>query len=67
MYIHLHDGRIVAVPLTWAPSLAGAAQVDLERCQIGWDGALIYWDPDDGPINEDLLVATFLRGGIEPT
>jgi hypothetical protein len=63
MHIHLADGRTISVPLTWIPSLAHAAPADLEKYQIGWDGLLIYWDPDDGPINEDLLVATYLRGG----
>lgn len=63
MHIHLRDGRTISVPLAWIPSLANAAPEDLAKVRIGWDGLLIYWDPDDGPINEDLLVATYLRGG----
>ncbi len=63
MHIHLQDGRTLAVPLAWIPSLAAAAPADLAAVRIGWDGLLLYWDPDDGPINEDLLVATFLQGG----
>jgi len=66
MYIHLRDGRIIAVPLAWIPSLAVADRDALERYQIGWDGALISWDPEDVPLNEDLLVATYLKGGVEP-
>jgi hypothetical protein len=65
MHIHLVDGRTISVPLAWIPSIANAAPADLEKYQIGWDGLLIYWDPDDGPINEDLLVATYLQGGRE--
>ena len=65
MHIHLRDKRIVSVPLSWVPSLAVADQDALQRYQIGWDGALIYWDPEDGPINEDLMVAAYLRGGVE--
>lgn len=49
----------------WAPSLAEASPEARERYTIGWDGALLVWDPDDGEINEDLLVAHYLRGGIE--
>ena len=63
MHIHLVDGRTISIPLAWIPSLAGAAPEDLAKVRIGWDGLLIYWDPDDGPINEDLLVATYLQGG----
>lgn len=65
MHIHLQDGRIISVPLDWAPSLASASPEARERYTIGWDGALLVWDPDDGEINEDLLVAHYLRGGIE--
>lgn len=65
MHIHLRDRRIISVPLDWIPSLA-EADLDALKCyRIGWDGALIYWDPEDGPLNEDLMVATYLRGGIE--
>lgn len=63
MHIHLVDGRTVSVPLTWVPTLQNADPAALEKYRIGWDGLLIYWDPEDGPINEDLLVATFLQGG----
>lgn len=62
MHIHLADGRIVSVPLAWIPTLQHADRADLERYRIGWDGQLIYWDPEDGPINEDLTVATYLKG-----
>lgn len=63
MHIHLQDGRILAVPLAWIPTLAQATPADREKYRIGWDGRLLYWDPDDGPINEDLLVASYLAGG----
>ena len=66
MHIHLQDERIVSVPLSWIPSLAQATPADREKYQIGWDGRLLYWDPDDGPINEDLLVSTYLVAGNEP-
>jgi hypothetical protein len=67
MHIHLVDGRAIVVPLQWIPSLEHAGRADLEKYRIGWDGLLIYWDPEDGPINEDLLVATYLQGGrVEP-
>jgi hypothetical protein len=65
MHIHLADGRIVSVPLAWVPTLQHASRVDLEKYRIGWDGQLLYWDPEDGPINEDLTIATYLKGSDE--
>jgi hypothetical protein len=61
MIIHLQDGRILYVPLAWIPTLANAAPADREKVIIGWDGQLLHYDPDDGPINDDLLVASFMR------
>ncbi|MBK8048715.1 MAG: hypothetical protein IPK16_17285 [Anaerolineales bacterium] len=47
MHIHLQDGRILSVPLAWIPTLAQATPADPEVSD-GWDGRLLYWDPDDG-------------------
>jgi hypothetical protein len=66
MIIHLQDGRIVHVPLAWIPTLANATPADREKVIIGWDGQLLHYDPEDGAINEDLLVASFMRYD-EPT
>lgn len=62
MYTHLADGRIVNVPLSWIPTLRHSDRADLEKYRIGWNGQLLYWGPEDGPINEDLTVATCLKG-----
>lgn len=61
MIIHLQDGRIVSVPLAWIPTLANASPADRAKVVIAWDGYLLHWDPDDGPINDDLPVASFMR------
>ncbi len=61
MIIHLQDGRILHVPLTWIPTLANATPEDRAKVIIAWDGQLLHYDPDDGPINDDLLVASFMR------
>jgi hypothetical protein len=61
MIIYLRDGRILHVPLKWIPTLANATPEDREKVIIGWDGQLLHYDPEDGPINDDLLVASFMR------
>lgn len=61
MHIHLLDERIVSVPLKWIPTLWHATPEDREQYAIGWDGRLIYWDPDECAINEDLLVEKYLK------
>jgi len=61
MHIHLMDERFISVPLKWIPTLLHATPEDRELYAIGWDGRLIYWDPDECAINEDLLVENYLK------
>ena len=61
MIIHMLDGRILHVPLTWIPTLYHATPEDRAKVQIGWEGKLLHYDPDLGPINEDLLIAAYMR------
>lgn len=61
IHIHLMDERIISVPLKWIPTLWHATPEDREQYAIGWDGRLIYWDPDECAINEDLLVEKYLK------
>lgn len=64
MHIHLTDGRIVSVPLEWIPTLAHAKPGDREKYSIVCDGLVLSWNPDECGINEDLIVETWLRGGV---
>lgn len=61
MHVHLADGRIVSVPIVWIPTLANASLADREKVSIGWEGHALHWDPEDGPINEDLTIASLMR------
>lgn len=61
MHLHMEDGRIVYVPLSWIPTLFNATPADREKVVIGEDGQTLHWSPTDGPINEDLVVASFMR------
>ena len=58
MHVALTDGRIISVPLVWFPTLADAAAVQRERCEIGGGGVSLHW-PE---LDEDLSVANLLAG-----
>ncbi|MCL4859023.1 MAG: DUF2442 domain-containing protein [Caldilineaceae bacterium] len=61
-YIHveLTDGRMVSVPLWWVPTLYNATPEDRERYAISRDRKMIIWDPDEGPINDELRIEDYL-------
>lgn len=66
LILHLRDGRVVMVPLTWIPTLYHASPADREKFFIASDGMSLHWDPDQGSINEDLLIASFMRYDERP-
>lgn len=61
MIIYLRDERILHVPLKWIPTLYHATPEDRAKYMLIWDDMIIHYDPDDGPINDDLIVASFMR------
>lgn len=54
--VSLEDGRLIAVPLAWFPTLAAASSTQREHWELIGPGVGIHW-PD---IDEDLAVATML-------
>ena len=56
MWVHLDDGRSVAVPLAWYPRLFHGSQEDRERVWISPSG--LHWDE----LDEDISVAGILAG-----
>jgi len=54
--VTLEDGRLVAVPIAWFPTLAAASPEQRRRWELIGPGIGIHW-PD---IDEDLCVATML-------
>jgi hypothetical protein len=58
--VTLKDGRIIATPLEWYPSLAAAAPEQREHYELGLSG--IHWSD----LDEDLSVAGMLRGNRPP-
>ena len=59
--VTLQDGRIIATPLDWYPSLQNATPEQRENFELGFAG--VHW-PD---IDEDLSVLGMLQGNRPPT
>lgn len=60
LYVALQDGRLIATPLDWYPSLVNATPEQLANVELGFTG--IHW-PD---LDEDLSVNGMLRGERPP-
>lgn len=58
MRVHFTDGRILAVPLAWFPTLSAATAAQRNQYEIGGGGVSLHW-PD---IDKDLSVAGLMAG-----
>ena len=58
LVVSLVDGRVITVPLSWFPVLAGATRQQLDNWELLGDGSGIHW-PD---LDEDLSVKGLLTG-----
>lgn len=58
--IELADGRHLAIPLNWVPTVYHATPEDRSRFRINRSRTMIIWDPNEGPINEELSVQDYL-------
>jgi len=56
--IHLQDGRVVSVPITWYPRLAEGTPIERRRWELIGPGIGIHW-PD---LDEDISVEALLLG-----
>jgi len=61
LYVTLQDGRIIATPLMWYPTLTGASES--QRANVEFSASGLHW-PD---LDEDLSVQGMLRGVRPPT
>ena len=55
MWVHLDDGRVVAIPLAWFPRLLAATPV--QRVQFELSPRGIHWEALDEDISIDGLLA----------
>lgn len=60
IHIELMDGRAVAIPLWWIPTLHEAAPEDRAKYEINRNRTMIIWDPNKCRINDELRVADYL-------
>jgi len=58
LWIHLADGRQLAVPLAYFPRLLKATPAQRQRFEISGGGAGIHWDE----LDEDISVEGLLLG-----
>jgi len=58
LVVELLDGRRIAVPLVWFPSLLHAPEEHRRQWELLGDGEGIHWSA----IDEDLSVAGLLKG-----
>jgi len=63
MRVELTDGRVLAVPLSWIPTLYNALPEEREKYEINRRGIMIIWDPDKCSINDEVRTADYLGLG----
>ena len=60
LYVRLHDGRSIGIPLWWYPRLLKASAKERESFELSPMG--VHW-PD---IDEDISVESMIRGSKAP-
>lgn len=57
LIVHLDDGRILSVPLSWYPRLQHASNLERANWELFADGKAIEWPDVDEHIGIDGLIA----------
>ncbi len=65
IYIELTDGRALAIPLWWIPTLHEAAAEERGKYTINRSRTMILWDPNNCAINDELRLTDYL-GPCQP-
>jgi len=60
MHVELADGRTLAIPLRWIPTLSNATPEEREKYEINRSRTMIIWDPDKCAINDEVCIADYL-------
>ncbi|MDX1521718.1 MAG: DUF2442 domain-containing protein [Anaerolineae bacterium] len=60
LHIDLTDGRILAIPLWWIPTVHNAEASERAKFEINQSRTMIIWDPNKCAINEEIRVADYL-------
>jgi hypothetical protein len=65
LHVELTDGRLLAIPLWWIPTLYNALPAEREKYQINQQRTMLIWDPAQSAINDELRIADYL-GASQP-
>jgi hypothetical protein len=60
LHIELTDGRIIAIPLWWIPTLYNASSEEREKYEINRSRTMISWDPGKCAIVDEVRVTDYL-------
>jgi len=60
VHVELTDGRMLAIPLRWIPTLCNAPAEEREKYEINQSRTMIIWDPDKCAINDEVRIADYL-------
>jgi len=63
LHVELTDGRMLAIPLRWIPTLYNAPAGEREKYEINQSRTMIVWDPDKCAINDEVRIADYLGPG----
>jgi len=61
-HMELMDGRRLSVPLWWIPSVYHAPPEEREKYRISKSRTMIFWDPDECTINDEVRIRDYLVG-----
>ena len=57
IWVELHDGRTIGVPMAWFPRLLHATPAQREPCRISVAGRGLHWEDPDEDISVEGLLA----------
>jgi hypothetical protein len=60
LHIDLTDGRKLAVPLWWIPTVYNASPEERAKYEINQSRTMIVWDPDKCAINDEFRIMDYL-------
>jgi hypothetical protein len=61
LHVTLTDGRIIAIPLWWIPTVYNAPSEEREKYEINHSRTMIIWDPDKCAVNDEIRIADYLK------
>jgi hypothetical protein len=60
MRVELTDGRVLAIPLWWIPTVYNASPEEREKYEINRSRTMIIWDTAESEINDEVRIMDYL-------